>query len=65
MCGPSDTASNAADQVGVWIDGWLDSPGHRASLMRTANTYTGVGVAVGSGVRGVQVFCTDEPRLIR
>jgi len=43
--------------------GWLDSPGHRANILRPEYTEIGVGVATGTGKYGtywVQVFATPS-----
>lgn len=45
--------------------GWLDSPGHRANILKAEFTEIGVGVATGDGKYGiywVQVFATPGGR---
>ena len=35
-----------ADPVTTAVDGWMNSPGHRANILRPEFTHTGIGVAV-------------------
>ncbi len=37
-----------ADPVAVAVDGWMDSPGHRANILRAEYSHTGIGIAVNS-----------------
>ena len=55
-------AENVASAAGLWdpaifVEGWLDSPGHRANIEGDWQ-YSGVGVAIrGREIRLTQVFC--------
>ena len=35
-----------ADPVATTVDGWMGSPGHRANILRSQFTHTGIGIAV-------------------
>jgi uncharacterized protein YkwD len=35
-----------ADPVAIAVDGWMNSPGHRANILRAEFTHTGIGIAV-------------------
>lgn len=37
-----------ADPVAVSVEGWMNSPGHRANILRSEFTHTGIGIAVTS-----------------
>lgn len=43
MSGYTLTPAQAAERV---VNGWMDSPGHRANILRGTYTHSGVGVAV-------------------
>ncbi len=37
-----------ADPVATAVEGWMSSPGHRANILRSEFTHTGIGIAVTS-----------------
>ena len=50
------------------VEGWMNSPGHRANILRREYTHVAIGVAVGPGwhpslkaTRWVQVFTRRRP----
>ena len=52
-------AQGLADPVDAIVEGWMNSEGHRANILRTTFTHTGVGVAQsGDTFYFTQVFAT-------
>jgi len=43
---------------GAMVDGWMESPGHRANMLSPSYRYIGIGVAFdGKYYRATQDFC--------
>ena len=58
----ADVSARDLDVADRIVDGWLASPGHRATLLHTAWTHVGFGLAEDAGGRAyvAQVFAADS-----
>ncbi len=55
------------DPVAAIVDGWVNSPGHRANLLHPHMRRTGVGIALDDGgvLYFTQLFLQPEPTASR
>lgn len=63
----SDGFASSSDLSAEFVEGWKNSPEHRANMLDSAVTQTGVGVAQGDGGRyfAVQMFGRPKSAAIR
>lgn len=58
---PMDKEAAQQELARLFVDGWMDSEGHRENILRSVYISTGVGIGIAEDetVYGVQGFCTE------